>query len=307
MKVYFLGTAGTVPTKNRNLIGIAIKREGKIFLFDPGENSQKQMIRLKLSFLKVHSIFITHLHGDHIMGIPGILMSSDLLNRTNDLLIFGPPGTKKFITSILDSIILNIGFDIIIKEVNTKGIIYEDKEFFIKAGLAEHNCFCLYYIFEEKPRRGKFDRQKAVDLGVPIGPLWKKLQNGEDITLKDGRTIRSRDVVGPPRPGRKIVIALDTRPTQDILEASKDADLLIMDGSFSHSLIDKALETKHSTVKESAQLAKNAGVRKLALTHFSSRYTDVSELRDEIKDIFPDAILTEDLMEIQIKYRDKEK
>ncbi|MHA1271746.1 MAG: ribonuclease Z [Candidatus Helarchaeota archaeon] len=303
MKVYFLGTSGTVPTKTRNLIGIAIKRKGKIYLFDPGENSQRQMIFLKLSFLKIHSIFITHLHGDHLMGIPGILMSCNLMNRKDDLYIFGPSGTANFIKSIFDSIIFNIGFNIIITEIDKKGPISNNDEFTVSAGFADHGCVCLFYIFEEKPRLGKFNREKALELKIPMGPLWKKLQFGEDIQLDDGRIIHSNQIVGQPRPGRKIVIALDTRPTQEILESSKNADLLIMDGTFSYSLLDKAIETKHSTVKESALLAKKANVRKLALTHFSSRYKDLTELFEEIKDIFPDALFPEDLTEIEIKYQ----
>ncbi|MHA1695452.1 MAG: ribonuclease Z [Candidatus Helarchaeota archaeon] len=303
MEIYFLGTSGTIPTKNRNLTSIAIKRKGKIYLFDPGENSQQQFFKVKLSLLKIHSIYITHLHGDHIMGIPGILMSSDLLNRKDDLFIFGPPGTANFIDCILNSIILNINFNVIVKEINRPAIIFEDKEFFILTGLAEHGCFCLYYIFKEKPRKGKFNRDKALELNIPIGPLWKKLQEGEDITLNDGRKIFSNQVVGEPRPGRKIVIALDTRPTKDILNSAKDADLLIMDGTFSYKLLDKALETKHSTVKESAELAKQAGVRKLVLVHFSSRYTDISELMEETQDIFPDTIFPDDLTKIEVKYR----
>jgi len=183
IEVYFLGTAGTVPTKNRNLISVCIKRKSHIFLFDVGENTQKQMLISKISVVKLHSIFITHLHGDHLMGLPGILMSANLMNREKELLIYGPPGIRKFVNSIQDSIILNLNYDVKVIEIENEGIILETDEYTIYAGLAEHNCFCLFYVLQEKPRPGKFNRQKAIELGIPMGPLWKKLQNGEDIIL----------------------------------------------------------------------------------------------------------------------------
>ncbi|MBD3227991.1 MAG: ribonuclease Z [Candidatus Lokiarchaeota archaeon] len=302
MQVHFLGTSGSIPTRNRNLVSVAIKRKGKIFLFDPGEGTQQQMIRNKLSVVKTHSIYVSHLHGDHIMGIPGIIMSAAMLNREKELLIFGPPGTLKFIQSFLNSVIVNPSFKILVKEVAGEEVIFKHEEFQISSGLAEHTCFCLYYIFEEKPRPGKFNKAKAEQLKIPIGPLWKKLQLGEDIVINDGRKIKSNQIIGPPRLGRKIIIALDTRPTDDIRNSAQDADLLIFDGTFDSSLKEKAVETKHSTVREAAQLANEANVKRLALTHYSSRYKDLSILKKDIENIRPNAIFPDDLTKIKIPY-----
>jgi len=307
MNVFFLGTSGSIPTNERNLISIAIKREGKIYLFDPGENTQQKMIQMKLSVLKVNSIFITHLHGDHIMGIPGLIMTSNLLNRNTDLTIFGPPGTKNFIDCFITSVIINPNFNIIVNEITSDGLVYEDEEFQIFSGFGEHGCFSLFYSFNEKPRKGKFNREKAIELNIPMGPTWKALHEGKDIILPDGRKIYSGQVVGSPRPGHKIVIALDTRPNEAILAASRNADLLIFDGTFDDSLKEKAIETGHSTAKEGALLAKEASVKQLVLIHFSSRYSDLTALKDDVKDIFPDTMFPDDLTKIELVYNKNER
>ncbi|TFF86402.1 MAG: ribonuclease Z [Promethearchaeota archaeon] len=305
MEVHFLGTSGSIPTKERNLISIAIKRRGKIYLFDPGENTQRQMIKNKLSIFKISSIFITHLHGDHIMGIPGLIMSSSLLNREEDLFIYGPPGTARFITGVIESVIVDLGFRVLIKEFNEPCTVLEDDELKISCGLAEHRCFGLYYVFSEKDRPGKFHRKNAEQLGIPMGPLWKQLQEGEDIILENGEKVFSHQVVGPPRPGRKIVIALDTRPIDDIKKSAENADLLIFDSTYDSSLKDKALENKHSTAREAAILAKDAKVKSLALTHFSSRYSDLSSMKDEVSNIYPEAIFPDDLTVITIPFEEE--
>jgi ribonuclease Z len=305
MEVHFLGTSGSIPTKNRNLISIAIKRKGKIFLFDPGENTQRQMIKNKLSIFKIDSIFVTHLHGDHIMGIPGLIMSSSLLNREEDLFIYGPPGIARFIYAIIESVIVDLGFRVLIKEFDEPSIVFEDDELAVSCGLAEHRCFGLHYVFSEKDRAGKFHRRNAEQLGIPMGPLWKKLQEGEDIILENGEKVFSHQVVGPPRPGRKIVIALDTRPTDDIKKSAENADLLIFDSTYDNSLKDKALENKHSTAREAAIIAKDANAKRLALTHFSSRYSDLKSMRDEVSNIYPEAVFPDDLTVIKIPFEEE--
>ena len=305
MEVHFLGTSGSIPTKERNLISIAIKRKGKIFLFDPGENTQRQMIKNKLSIFKICSIFITHLHGDHIMGIPGLIMSSSLLNREEDLFIYGPPGTARFINAIIESVIVDLGFRVLIKEFNTPSIVLEDEELKISCGLVEHRCFGLYYVFSEKDRPGKFNRKNAEQLGIPMGPLWKQLQEGEDVILENGEKILSHQIVGPPRSGRKIVIALDTRPIEDIKKSAENADLLIFDSTYDSSLKDKAIENKHSTAREAATLAKDANAKRLALTHFSSRYSDLSSMKDEVSNIYPEAIFPDDLTVIKVPFEEE--
>jgi len=297
MQIIFLGTSGTIPTRFRNLPAIALKRKGRIFLFDAGEGTQIQFIKASLSMHRIDDIFISHLHGDHIGGIPGILQSLSLLKRIKPLKIFGPKKLKQYISAICENMYFALTFPVIIIEV-TSGIIIDDREFYIECTAAEHKIDVLAYGFIEKSRLGKFFPEKAEKLGVPK-PLWKKLQSGEEVIINN-KTIRPSDVLGLERPGRKIVYAVDTRPCENVLNLSAGVDLLIHDGMFTNDLHDKAIEGGHSTSSEAAELAQKAGVKRLVLTHISSRYPNTSILLNEAQSIFLNVEIAEDFLVIDL-------
>ncbi|MEM3028305.1 MAG: ribonuclease Z [Candidatus Bathyarchaeia archaeon] len=302
LEIVFLGTSASVPTTKRNPSSIAVLRKGELFLFDCGEGTQRQMMYAGVGFSRETSIFITHLHGDHSLGLPGLIQTMDMVGRTKPLYIFGPPGIRDFTEFTVRSIGAKPSYGLQIKEVCTGGQIFESKEYFIKATLAEHGSLALAYAFEEKLRPGKFYPEKARALGVPEGFLWGRLQRGHEIRLKNGRIIKPKDVLGPPRKGLKVVYTGDTRPSEAIVELSKDADLLIHDGTFDGSLAEKAKEEGHSTVLEAAEVALKAGVKRLVLTHISARYEDTNPLLEEARKIFPNTVIAEDFLRLELKY-----
>ena len=304
LRVTFLGTGGSLPTSNRNPSGIMVNRKGELMLFDCGEGTQQQMMRAKTGMMALSSIFISHFHADHMLGIPGLIQTMSFQGRTEPLTIYGPRWVGKF-TEHMES----LGYYKLRYEINAvelkPGDIVERDDYSIHALETEHSVPCLGYALVEDGRVGRFDREKAISLGVPPGPLFSKLHKGESVEV-DGVTIRSEDVVGTPRPGRTLVYTGDTRPCKGVLEASRNADLLIHDSTLADEKAEWAEESMHSTAGEAAALAKEAGVHKLILTHVSSRYTDDSSplLRDA-KKIFEDVIVAEDLMEIEVPLRDK--
>lgn len=303
LRVTFLGTGGTLPTINRNPSAIFINREGDMMLFDCGEGTQQQMMRAKTG-MKISSIFITHFHADHFLGIPGLIQTMSFNGRAEPLDIYGPVRTEQMVNFIKELGYYKPGFVINAHELED-GDIVDKGEYSIKAVATDHGIPSLGYVLEEKSRAGRFNRERAMDLGVPVGNMFSKLQKGETVTV-NGRTIMPSQVMGETRPGRKIVYSGDTRPCKSIERESKGADLLIHDGTFDDELRDWALETKHSTASEGAQLAKKANVRQLILTHFSSRYSENAEpLLHDAKDIFKNVRLAEELMEIEIQLRDK--
>ncbi len=297
MQLIFLGTSGTIPTINRNLPAMVIKRQGRIFLFDAGEATQIQFLKASLSMHRISDIFISHLHGDHIGGIPGILQSLSLSKRIKPLRIFGPKNLKTYISVICETMNFDVTFPVIIIEINS-GIILEEKEFHVECVLGEHKIDTFAYGFFEKMRPGKFFPEKAERLGIPK-PLWRKLQWGEDVFVKN-KAFKPIDVLGPDRAGRKIVYAVDTRPCENILKLCEGVDILIHDGMFAHELQERAIEGGHSTVLEAAELAKKAGVKRLILTHISSRYPNLDELLNEARTVFSNTEIAQDLLTIEL-------
>jgi len=302
LRVTFLGTGGTLPTPNRNPSAILVNREGELLLFDCGEGTQQQMMRAKTG-MKLNSIFITHFHADHFLGIPGLIQTMSFNGRTEPLEIYGPEWTKQFVNLLIQLGYFKLGFVINAHELEDREKI-DKGEYFIKAVGTDHGIPSLGYVIEEKGRVGRFNREKAIKLGVPVGPLFSKLQKGEPVII-DGKTILPSMVIGKGRPGRKIVYTGDTRPCESIEKASAKADLLIHDGTLADELKDWAIETKHSTAGEAAQLAKKAKVKQLILTHVSSRYSEsVEPLLDDAKKVFEPARIAEELMEIEIPLSD---
>ena len=302
LRIIFLGTGGSLPTRNRNPSAIMINRKGELLLFDCGEGTQQQMMRAKTGMMSLSSIFITHLHADHFLGIPGLMQTMSFMGRKEPLLIYGPEGTREF-TELFEALgYFNLKYEV--RGIELKpGDLVEREEYVIRALKTEHNISSLGYALIENPRPGRFNREKAIELGIPPGPLFAKLQKRTPVEV-NGKLINPEDVMGAPRPGRTVVYSGDTRPCKSILEASRNADVLIHDGSFADEMADWAEESKHSTAGEVAALAKEAGVRKLILTHISSRYTDDAEpILTDSKKIFENVIIAEDLMEIEIPYR----
>ena len=279
-----------------------VNREGELILFDCGEGTQQQMMRAKTGMMSLSSIFVSHFHADHFLGIPGLIQTMSFLGRKEPLTIYGPEGTGEF-TELFKALgYFNLKYEIRGVEL-TPGETVEGENYVVRALKTEHSIPSLGYALIENPRPGRFNREKAVELGVPPGPLFAKLQRGNPVEV-NGRLVRPEEVMGVSRSGRTIVYTGDTRPCEAVLEESRDADLLIHDGSFADEMADWAKESMHSTAGEVAALAKEAGVRKLVLTHISSRYTDdVEPILKDSKTVFENVIVAEDLMELEIPYR----
>ncbi|MGP8321869.1 MAG: ribonuclease Z [Methanosarcinaceae archaeon] len=303
LRVTFLGTGGSLPTPNRNPSGIMINRKGELMLFDCGEGTQQQMMKAKTGMMTLSSIFITHFHADHILGIPGLVQTLSFQGRIEPLTIYGPHWVIEFMKSLVALGYYKLKYEI--KTVQLEpGNVIKREGYSIHVLKTEHSVPSLGYALIEDKRMGKFNRKKAVELGVPPGPLFSKLHRGESIEV-DGKIIYSEDVVAAPRKGRTVIYSGDTRPCESVLNASLDADLLIHDSTFSDEKYDRAVESMHSTAGEAAALAKKAGVHHLVLTHISSRYTDdTAPILEDARKIFENVTVANDLMEIEVPYRD---
>jgi len=300
LRVIFLGTAGSVPTQRRSLPAILIQREGEQMMFDCGESVQRQMIKAKTGFHKKMKIFISHLHGDHVLGLPGLLQTMALLNRKRKVEIYGPPGTKRFVKAFRKTVQFALTFPIEIYEIDEVGVVCDEKEYTVEAVWGNHVIPSLVYALVEKLRPGRFYPDKAKALDIPEGPLWSKLQDGQKVKLPNGQIINPEQVVGPSRTGRKVVYTGDTRPFESFAKFAAGADLLIHDATLDDDLAEKAEEDGHSTSSQAARTAKEAKSRQLVLTHISARYDDTSILVQQAQKIFKNTRVAEDFMEIEI-------
>jgi len=300
LRVVFLGTAGSIPTVQRSLPAIAVRRKGELMLFDCGEGLQRQMIRAKIGFHRKTKVFITHMHGDHVLGLPGLLQTMSLLDRKNKLEVYGPPGIKAFVAATQKTVQFTLTFPIEVVEVENVGVICKEREYHVNAAWMDHLPPSLAYALTEKSRPGKFYPETARALEVPKGPLWSKLQHGSPIELPNGRIIRPEQVLGLPRPGRKIVYTGDTRPVKNLIEFAENADLLIHDATFDDALWERAHDDGHSTPSQAAEAAKRARVKRLVLTHISARYKDSKLLLEQAKKVFFHVDVAEDFMEINL-------
>lgn len=304
LQVTFLGTAGSLPTPDRNPSAVLVNREGELILFDCGEGTQRQMMRARTGMMKLNYIFITHLHADHILGIPGLFETMAFQGRRDPVTIVGPVGTKRVVDLFNQIGYYTLKFPVRVMELEP-GDVVEMDGYGVTALKTVHSVPSLGYCLKEDPRPGRFNRPNAIELGVTPGPLFGRLQRGETIEI-EGKIVRSEDVMGPSRPGRKLIYTGDTRPTEEVKSASQGADLLIHDGSLADEMEEWALETMHSTSGEAAKLAKQAKVKKLVLTHISSRYSDdVQPLFDDALRHFPDTVIAKDLMKIDIRLSDQ--
>ena len=300
MKLVFLGTSAAQPTETRGMTCICVVLEKEILMFDAGEGAQVLYLKSKLGWNKKMKIFITHLHGDHCVGLLGLLQTMSLQSRTESIDIYGPKGIEDFIAANLK--VLNFGLTFPVRIMIVKeGLVLDDKTYSIHACEAEHSIPAFSYVLQEKERPGRFYPEKAKALGIPEGKLWHELQSGKEVKVGD-KTFKPSDVMGEKRPGKKIGISGDTRPTKKLEEFFKNCDYLTFDSTYSDELKEKAQENYHSTAKQAAELAKKAGVSNLILTHFSTRYDDPEALVKEAKTIHPSVIAAKDLLEITVKY-----
>lgn len=298
MRATFLGTGGSVPTKKRNLPSLAVRTDGGLVMFDCGEGTQKQFLIAKLGFNRQMKVLITHMHADHILGIPGLLHSMSFMGRSRDLEIYGPPGIRDFVKCVSETVRFRSMFPVQTVEVRA-GTIARTDAYSIKAAWADHGVPCLSYALVENDKPGRFYPGKARKLGIQKGPLWKTLQMGKPVKVGRRRIDPSR-VVGPPRKGLKITYAVDTRPCDRVVKLALGSDLLVHDGMFDSDASERAREYGHSTATEAATVAKKSRSKNLALTHLSAVYDDTRQLLVEAKKIFPRTFVAEDLTSVDL-------
>ncbi len=303
LSLTFLGTGAACPTVDRNVTAHALHREGEVLLFDCGEGTQRQMMRYGVGF-SFRELFVTHFHSDHILGLPGLIRTMGLLDRTEPVTVYGPRGAPRILGDLLKVGVERNKFPVEIVEIQA-GDRLSREQYDLEIFPTEHRAGSIGFALVEHLRLGRFDPELARTLGVPEGPLWGRIHKGERVTLGDGRTVGPEELVGPTRPGRKVVITGDTRPTEAVREAARGADLLVHDATFGDDEQPRAVETGHATAREAAELARDAGVRRLALTHISARYTrEAPELLAEARQAFPDTLVARDGLVVEVPFPD---
>ncbi|MDR2608167.1 MAG: ribonuclease Z [Treponema sp.] len=306
LEAFILGSGGMMPLPNRHLTSVLLRREGDLFLFDCGEGTQVSLRRLNLRWKKISAIFISHTHADHVTGLPGLLMLSSQVDRDDPLYIYGPPRIAEYIETSRRVLDMYINYEIVVREINGPGLVYEGEDFRVRCFALRHTKPCYGYVLEEDDRPGEFHPEKAEELGVPRGPLWSRLQHGESVNAADGSPVRPEDVLGKPRSGRKFSFVTDSLAFPEIAPEVAGSDLFVCEGMFEQELIESAREKKHMTAVQAARIALEAGVKKLALIHYSPRYTDfnLKQLLKEAQALFPETILSRDRMVLPIEYID---
>ena len=294
----FLGTSGSMPTPERGSSSVALCIGRGVILLDCGEGTQRQMVSAHIGFSRVKLILVTHLHGDHVLGVLGLLQSMTLQRREEPLDVYGPRGTHAFLQGVSDTL-GGPGFPVTVHEIAEPGVALEAKVYTVEVCRADHRLEAWSYAIIERSKPGRFHPEKAARLGVPRGIIWKRLQDGEDVDI-GGRIIKSSDVVDPPRLGRRVVYTGDTRPSDDVAKLAGGADLLIHESTFGEDLVQRAAEDGHSTAGQAAGVALKAGVKRLILTHISGRYSDAAPLLEEARRTFPNSSVAVDLLEIDV-------
>jgi ribonuclease Z len=324
MRIITLGTGSGKPTLRRNVSAMAVAWDGQWILFDCGEGSQIQVMKSGLHPSRLSAIFITHLHGDHFNGLAGFLSTMGLDRRESPLVVVGPPGINDYIELLGRLKTLYVSYPLEVRELGLSEfqkprqrgpagdrgpaptlesplIVYESEKFVVKALPLEHRIFDIGYRVEEPAKPGRFDVDRAHQLGIPVGPLFGRLQSGSEVRLADGTVIRPSDVLGPERPGNKIAYCTDTRPCQSSRVLAQEVDLLVHEATFADDLADEAVAYGHSTAAQAAAIAKESRARRLLITHISARYADSRRLLEEARQVFPETVLAEDLMELEVQ------
>lgn len=309
MQITFLGTSSGVPTRSRNVSSVALRlpQRAEIWLFDCGEGTQHQLLRSELKSSQLRRIFITHMHGDHIFGLMGLLASCGLAGNTERIDIYGPAGLEEYLQACRRYSQTHFSYPIQVHTVQP-GEVFSDQDYSVVCAPLKHRVPAFGYRIQECDRSGRFDTNKAINMGIPAGPLYGRLKRGERITLPDGRTFLGQDFCGPQEVGRKISYCTDTIYCPEAVELSRDADVVIHESTFSHQEAELAYQRLHSTSTMAAQVAQTAGAKKLFLTHFSPRYapngaTGLQELLAEASAIFPHTELAYDFLNYQVPRR----
>jgi ribonuclease Z len=303
LSITLLGTGAACPSIERNVAALALAREGETLLFDCGEGTQRQMMRYGVSFA-FREIFFTHYHADHMLGVTGLMRTMGLQDRTLPVTLYGPRGAERILGAAIALGIERNRFPIEIHEISPGDRISRE-EYDIVVFPTDHRADTVGYALAEHTRLGRFNPDRARALGIPEGPLWGRLHRGETVELPDGRRVGPDELVGKPRQGRTVVYTGDTRPTLTVVEAARGADLLIHDATFGEEERERAEETGHSTAAQAAEVAREAGVRRLVLTHISPRYSrEAPELLAEAKAVFPESIVARDGLTIEVPFSD---
>jgi ribonuclease Z len=305
LRVTFLGTGGAVPTTERAPSALFVNREGDRLLFDCGEGTQRGMMRFGTGF-GIDHLFVSHLHGDHVLGIPGLVQTLGFNDRTAPLTVHCPPGTADDLRDLVHAVGHDPEFRVRMEEVAPGEVALDADGYEVRAFETEHRTKSQGYVLEEDDRPGRFDRPKAEELGVPVGPKFGRLHAGEPVETEDGTVVEPEQVVGPPRPGRTLAYTADTRPRERTVEVARDADLLVHDATFGDDMADRARDTAHSTGREAGEIAARADAKRLALVHISSRYAaDATPILREARAAFDgDVLLPDDGDLIEVPFPD---
>lgn len=303
MRITFLGTAAARPTVGRNVSSLIIQREGDVMMFDCGEGTQRQMMRFGTGFT-FRDIFFTHLHADHFLGVIGLLRTLGLQAREEPVDLWTPRGTEDTLRQAVELGVERVPFEVRIHELAPGEAVARGVYDIVPFKTSHRGGQSLGYAIVEHPRLGRFNADKARELGIPEGPLWGKLHHGEPVEW-EGRVFRAEDIVGAERPGRRVVYTGDTRPCAPTREHARNADLLIHEATFAQDEADRAGQTGHSTAREAAEIAASAGALRLAITHFSPRYADDPRILErEARALFPEVVAAYDGLVIEVPYRD---
>ena len=309
MQITFLGTSSGVPTKVRNVSAVACKlpQRAEVWLFDCGEATQHQIQHTDLRISQLRRIFITHLHGDHLYGLPGLLATCGMAGQAQAIDIYGPVGLDEYVRMSAQLSRLRLGEQIKLHTIQSS-LIYEDEEFTVSCQPLRHRVPAFGYRVTEKDRAGRFNVERATELNIPPGPLYGRLKRGETVTLADGRTINGAELCAPPEQGRAFAYCTDTMYCDNSVALARDADVLIHEATFVAADEDLAQQSMHSTAADAARVAQQAQVRQLIITHISPRYAPGNEftpdeLLHQARAIFPQAIIAHDFMSLEIPRR----
>ncbi|MBB6669532.1 ribonuclease Z [Cohnella nanjingensis] len=303
MKLIFLGTSAGRPTVARNVTAIALifpEHQHRFWLFDAGEGTQHQLLRAKMKLNKLERIFITHLHGDHLYGLPGLLSSRTYFEGAGKLHVYGPPGLRAYLECVMLQSGAHLNYELEITEIEAGPIATGDEDFAVEADELVHRIRSFGYRIVERQRSGPLQLDLLAQRGIRPGPLYGRLKRGEDVVLENGETLRASEVVGPPAPGRIVAILGDTSPCEAAVRLAKDADLLVHEATFGTGMEEKAADYGHSTILQAAQAASLAKAKRLAVTHISARYDEqaLAQQISEVRDVFPNIEAAFDFLEL---------
>ena len=308
MQLEFLGTGAGSPSKQRNVASVALKlleELNEIWLFDVGEATQHQILQTTIRPRKVTKIFITHLHGDHIFGLPGFLSSRSFQGGNEPLTIYGPVGIKRFVTTALQVSESRLSYPLKFVEIDHNQELFDERGFKVTTIALDHKIACYGYRIEEADHPGELQVEKLREAQVPSGPIYGQLKAGKTVKLDDGRVINGKDFIGKPQPGRIVTILGDTRQTPNAVVLAHKADVLVHESTFAKNEAKMAHNYYHSTSLQAAEVAKQAGAKKLLLTHISARYTGKAayQLAYQVRDIVPDTRVVNEFDIIDIPFK----